>query len=71
MPGEIVGSRLIEFATLASCVDSGKLYRSRLECKFNCSTFLPGSGSIAAEGKREERQFALSGSCPDGLLAGP
>ena len=49
MPGEIVGSRLIEFATLVPCVDSGKLYRSRLECKFNCSTFVPGSGSIAAE----------------------
>ena len=55
MPGEIVGSRLIEFAALVPCVDSGKLYRSRLECKFNCSTFLRGSGSITAEGKREER----------------
>jgi hypothetical protein len=49
MPGEIVESRLIEFATLLPCVDSGKLYRSLAECKFNCSTFVLGSGSIAAE----------------------
>ena len=49
MPGEIVGSRLIEFATLLPCVDSGKLYRSLAECKFNCSTFVRGSGSIAVE----------------------
>jgi len=62
MPGETVGSRLIELATLVPCVDSGKLYRSQAECKFNCSTFVRRSGSIAIEVRKVKKGSLLLAS---------